>query len=596
MEPYQENLRIDGEYSHACAADCVNGIFVGRAHGGVITFRGIPFAKPPVGPLRWKEPVRVSAAGEADPADGASAVTDGAAPADLAEAPGAASSAADPADGASSAAGGKPVFQAYYNGSSPIQTKLDSERASMYHQSEDCLYLNVWTAEGFAGQKRAVMVFIHGGSYGWGGTADPIYDGHNFVKDHPEIVLVTVAYRTGIAGFIDFSEVPGGEEYATSGNLGLLDQICALEYVQENIRSFGGDPENVTIFGESAGAGSVSLLPLIPAAKGLFSKVIAESGSVALSYSRKECLAFTRKLRTLTGAKNMEELVALSEEQLMAVNQKLNDENNFPERDGVVLPEDVYGAYERGAAFSVPMMIGTNADELRYWIQDVGGVRKYRLLSNITYESMLKAMKQEDRERAEEFLSLQAAEGATERPWQITEFCNEMMFRLPALRQAEGHAAWGNPVYMYYWKYPSSLPDMGACHAVELAYVFNNPQEIIYTGEGVNQELASQVQEMWANFALRGDPSTDEVLWEPYSADSRRTMILDEETRMTTDLMENGRVLLWPLLDYGFNGNPQGITLNVPFVYKSATKAVAALAGLGSVLAITWKLARKFRK
>ncbi len=611
MDNFRENLRIEGEYNHEYAADCVNGIFVGRAHSGVVTFRGIPFAKPPVGPLRWKDPVPVDPAAVSGPAEAAEAAGTASSEQDQAGASsaqeaGAASSAQDPAGATSSeqvSAGAasaetarKPVFQAYYNGSSPIQTRLDSERASMYHQSEDCLYLNVWTAEGFAGQNRAVMVFIHGGSYGWGGTADPIYDGHNFVKAHPEIVMVTIAYRTGIAGFIDFSEVPGGEEYISSGNLGLLDQICALEYVQENIRSFGGDPENVTIFGESAGAGSVSLLPLIPAAKGLFSKVIAESGSISLTYSRKDCQAFTRKLRALTGAKNMKELVALSEEQLKAVNQKLNDENNFPERDGVVLPEDLYGAYERGAALSVPMMIGTNADELRYWIQDVGGVRKYRLLSNIAYESMLKHMKKEDRQRAEQFLNLQAAEGATERPWQITEFCNEIMFRLPAIRQATAHAAWGNPVYMYYWKYPSSLPDMGACHAVELAYVFNNPQEIIYTGEGVNKELASQVQQMWANFALRGDPSTEEVLWEPYSADARRTMILDEEIRMTTDLMENGRVLLWPLLDYGFNGNPQGFTLNIPFVYKSASVAVAALAGLGSALAITWKVTRKLRK
>ena len=149
---------------------------MGREREGIVAFRGIPFAQPPVGSLRWKEPVPT-------------AESDG-------------------------------VFEAVHNGPSPIQTKLESERASFYEQSEDCLYLNVWTAAGYEGQKRAVMAFIHGRAYGWGGTADPLYDGHNFVAAHPEIVLVTVAYRTGLAGFMDFSAVPGGEAYAKSGNLG----------------------------------------------------------------------------------------------------------------------------------------------------------------------------------------------------------------------------------------------------------------------------------------------------------------------------------------------------------------------------------------
>ena len=127
METYRPNRRIEGAYDSGVSAACLNGTFVGRETEGVVAFRGIPFALPPVGALRWREPVPVPAA-----------------------------------DG---------VFEAYANGPSPIQTKLDSERASFYEQSEDCLYLNVWTAKGYEGQERAVMVFIHGGSYGWGGTA-----------------------------------------------------------------------------------------------------------------------------------------------------------------------------------------------------------------------------------------------------------------------------------------------------------------------------------------------------------------------------------------------------------------------------------------
>ena len=540
MEAYEPNRRIEGAFDRSTAAVCLNGTFVGREKEGIAAFRGIPFALPPVGRLRWKEPVPVTSS-----------------------------------DG---------VFEAYHNGPSPVQTKLESERASFYEQSEDCLYLNVWTAKGYEGQGRAVMVFIHGGSYGWGGTADPLYDGHNFVSAHPEIVLVTIAYRTGLAGFMDFSEVPGGEAYPTAGNLGLLDQICALQYIQANIRSFGGDPSKVTVFGESAGGGSVSLLPLIPAAKGLFSRVIAESGSVALTYSRKECLTLTRMLLKETGARRMEDLVSLSPDEFRRVNEKLNQYNNFPERDGVVLPEDLYGAYERGDAQPVEMMLGTNADELRYWILDLGGVHPYRLMSNVMLAGTMKQISRRDRKRVEAFLLIQPGTDPADRPWKITELYNELLFRLPAIRQGQTHAANGNPVYMYYWRYPSSLPDLGACHAVELAYVFNNLDETIYTGEGINGKLAAEVQRMWVNFALTGDPSTEDHLWEPYSVKARKTMVFDDEIFQKINLHETGRRLLYPLLEYRFNGNYTAVTAGVPKTAVIIAAAAAAGAGLAGLL------------
>ena len=544
METYRKNSAITGEYDTEAAAVCVNGTFVGTEKDGVIEFRGIPFAQPPVGKLRWKDPVPVTAS-----------------------------------DG---------VYEAYHNGSSPIQTKLDSERASLYHQSEDCLYLNVWTAAGYAGQKRAVMVFIHGGNYGWGGTADPLYDGHNFVKAHPEVVLVTIAYRVGIMGFVDLSTVPGGEAYPTAGNLGLLDQICALRYIQSNIGEFGGDSGNVTVFGESAGAGSVSLLPLIPAAKGLFTKVIAESGSVALTYSRKECRKITDMLLKETGAKTMRELADLPIEKIIKANEKLNDCNNFPERDGIVLPEDLYEAYENGESFPVRMVIGTNADELRYWIQDVGGIAHYRVMSRILLPGILRQMKDMDRRRVYSFLRYMSHRESL-LTWRITELFNELLFRLPAIRQGQAHAAHGNPVYMYYWKYPSSLPYMGACHAVELAYVFNNLTETIYTGDNINAELAAQVQQMWVNFAVTGDPSVDGIEWEPYTAESRQTMILDTASHIEDDLNRRERRLLMPLLDYRINGNYIAAPTEIP----SGVKFGAAAAGIGLAMLVLW---RSFRK
>ncbi|MBP5288720.1 MAG: carboxylesterase family protein [Clostridia bacterium] len=536
-EIYQPNNPITGDYDVNCAAVCKNGAFVGIVNEGVTAFRGIPFAEPPVGPLRWKEPMPASAR--------------------------------------------EGVFEALHNGPTAIQTELDSERASFYHQSEDCLYLNVWTAKDFVGAKRPVMVFIHGGNYGWGGTADPLYDGHNFVASHPEIVLVTIAYRVGIFGFMDFSSVPGGEAFPKSGNLGLLDQICALRYIRENIESFGGDPDNVTIFGESAGAGSVSLLPLIPAAKGLFSRVIAESGSIALTYSREEMQPLTRQLLKHSGAKTMADLCALSEAELKKINEKVGQTNNFPERDGIVLPMDLYAAYKNGEAYPVDMLIGTNADELRYWILDLGGLAPFRQTGYLMYEGVMKQFDKQDRRRVNEFLRLQAKKGITSKPYQVTELFNELLFRLPAVSQGEMHAANGNRVYQYYWTYPSSIPHLKACHAVELAYVFGNLRETIYTGENPREELSETVRQMWTNFARTGDPSIEGTVWTPYTARDRGTMLLGEKIGLEKDWRETERKYLLPLLRYRINGNSLNLTAGLnKFLITAAIVAGVSAAAL----------------
>ena len=278
-DSYGVNQLITGEYDAALSAKCHNGIFVGKSEGDVLAFRGIPFAKPPVGELRWKAP------------EAAEDCTD--------------------------------VFESYYNGKSPIQTEWPSEQASYYPQGEDCLYLNLWKNQAGPTEKKPVMVFFHGGAYGWGGTVDPLYDGRNFVTKQSDIILVTVGYRTGLMGFVDLSYLEGGEDFPDAPNLGLLDQIEALRWVQKNIAAFGGDPDNVTIFGESAGGGSASLLPIIPQAKGLFRRAIAESGSVVLTFSKEECRDFTRRLIREAGTKKMSDLMALSEEQLQKIRKSL---------------------------------------------------------------------------------------------------------------------------------------------------------------------------------------------------------------------------------------------------------------------------------
>lgn len=538
------NRPVIGEYDSGAAARCSNGTFVGVRDGAVVAYRGIPFAMPPVGGLRWKNPV------PAEDRDG--------------------------------------VYEAFYFGKSPIQTEWPSEAGSYYPQGEDCLTLNVWASAAGPAEGRTVMVFFHGGSYGWGAASDPIYDGHNLAEKFPDIVLVTAEYRTGIMGFIDFSSVPGGEDFKTSGNLGLLDQVCALRWVRKNIRAFGGDPENVTIFGESAGAGSVSLLPLIAGTEGLFRRVIAQSGSVALTSSREECRNLTRRLLKLTGCGNMDELMALDEAALMQANVKLNYYNNFPERDGIVLPVDLYGAWERKALKDIDLLIGTNADESRYWIREMGyyvriipGFALYKHGGRVMFENNLARLSDREKSSVKSFMAAQKGRMV----WRITEFNNEVLFRLPAAEQAVRHTRSGGRSYVYYWTMPCADVQFGACHAIELSYVFSNPQETIYTGGLYDEKLAETVQEMWVRFARTGDPATPEYPWEPYTPHSRMTMLLGKSIHMESDLMGEQRKWLHPLLRHYFNGCFAQLDLNVPHVRKAAG-LLAALAMIVIVLLI----------
>ena len=202
--------------------------------------------------------------------------------------------------------------------------------------------------------------------------------------------------------------------------------------------------------------------------------------------------------------------------------------------------------------------------------------------------STLKQLAKADKARAKSFIELQKSKGLRGKTWRITEFFNELIFRLPAIRQGEAHAKNGNRVFLYYWDQPSAIPDLKACHAVELAYVFNNTEDTIYTGGGVNKELARQAQKMWVNFAVNGDPSTDNVKWEPYSETSRSTMILGQNTRVEKDWKEQERKCLTPLLKYNLNGNSAAPSVDIK---KILIIAGAVIAAVGSAV-LLWLLFR----
>lgn len=482
-----------------------NGNMIGTVENDVASFKGVPFAKPPVGDLRWKKP----------------------------EAP-------EPST--------EDVDATEY-GKAALQTVWHSEEASFNEKSEDCLTLNIWTkSANEPDAKKPVMVFIHGGAHGWGGSSDPLYDGQNFVEANgDDVILVTVNYRLNMLGFIDFSSVPGGEEFPDAPWLGLYDNIRALEWIQENIEQFGGDPNNVTIFGESAGGAQVSLLPLMEEAQGLFHKVIAESGSVYLTTSKEDCQLLTEIIMEKTGAKNMDDLMALNEEEINElVTYTLDYEDpendiyggvyNYPMRDGTVLPAtamELCEAYAESPAKDIIYLTGTNENEYNYWLGEMTGKDEPGALPTeedyeiyyYSYEDSLDSMIEEGVEDMQEFKTLLEERGITEKIWQSTEFINEAIFRIPAVTTAENHAG---STYMYYWKQPSNIDDYGACHAVELAYVLNNLDETIFTGPDPDPELAKKVQEAWVSFAKTGKPQVEgEPEWPEYDSETRATMFIN---------------------------------------------------------------------
>ena len=496
---YGENKTIEGDYPDSLAVEAANGIFVGECDSNLLVFKGIPYALQPTGERRWRDP-------KPEPDS-------------------------------------RLVREAKYFGHSAIQQRFQGNAASLYPQGEDCLTLNVWTvADGMRTARRPVMVWIHGGSYVSSGSVNPRDWGDKFVKAHPEVVFVSLNYRLGLLGFLDLSELPDGKDYAKSGNLGILDQIEALRWIKRNIAAFGGDPDNVTIFGHSAGAGSVSLLASIDEAQGLFRRAIMQSGSVAFTSSREDCQRLTKRVLDATGAKTVADLQALSQEDIIALNDEVGRFFRFPERDGVVIPEDPYSRFD-GFNASIEMLIGSTSDETLYWVDAMGGEEKFEMAVQLWYRYISMSLDSAQRENADRFIDVVPKD----KPWPVAELLNDLMFRGPAIEMAQRHATSGGRTYMYYWNKPLSDPIYGACHGAEVSYVLNTGRQI-KGGDRHNPALAADVQQMWVNFAVTGNPSTPAHYWPAYDPTQRATMMLGDTIRVVNDPLSEQRRLIAPLM------------------------------------------------
>lgn len=524
----------EGEYT----VKCQNGFFVGakEAATGVISFKGIPFAQQPVGALRWKAPLPPKKS--------------------------------------------KEIFEAKEYGDVPLQ-HVSGYSPDLVDQpnGENCLNVNVWTAD-LKTKKKPVMFFIHGGAYGWEAARSVFYDMQYMVKENPDIVLVTMDYRLNSLGFFDLSKVPDGKIYKSkdfkdSGYLGVLDTIAALKWTKKNIEAFGGDPDNITVFGESAGGGLTSIMLVAKPAKGLFKRAIVQSGALNLTMDQEtiDKMGQTEALMQATGAKNMDDLMALKKEDILRAwdldsgrmgaegATKIENLNNHPLRGGnSIIVEDPLTELRKGASKDVDVMIGTMADEWRYWISLMPGPVRDRIAYVDKFNKIkLKQWQAQVGLEKEQYIDqyFQVARNKKDQwdeqfpgIWQRFELVNDVAFRVPSIKMAENHCQAGGKgkTYMYYFAKESDLADWpGAPHATELPYVFNNPAlggTDLYGN--VDPVLAKKICRAWANFARTGNPSVDDFVWEPYEVQLRKTMTVgnDKVLRMVEKPLDEQRCLV----------------------------------------------------
>ena len=485
---YGENRRINGDYDKELAVKCINGTFVGVKEGDIIAYKGIPFVgEQPVGKNRYKKPVPFR--------------TD------------------------------EGVYEAYHFGKGSLQPETPDDAGALAVLGEDCLYLNIWKNAADTSGKKPVMVWIHGGGFTQGSTINPLYDGFNFVRDNGEVILVTIAYRLGGLGFLHLSHLPDGAEYPDSQNLGIMDQMMALKWVHENIEGFGGDPENVTIFGESAGGGSVTVLPLIPEARGYFRRVIAQSGTPVFTSSTEEAIAAANELLAELNCKTVAELCALPPEQVAVAAGMLLGLRDWPERDGNLIPLDPYDAYLRGEAKEIDFLEGCNKDEMGQFAYFMGP-KDFTDYFNMRYDYRFSTMSPEDVEKAKSFMDNTAGN----RFHKTFKFGDQVFFLAPVFRMSENHTAAGGRTYHYLFRVETSIPYFLSGHAAELPAVFNNPQDTFFSGRPYDDAFIHTMQRMWVNFAMKGDPSlTAEesptgkaILWDLYNSETKPIMVFDE--------------------------------------------------------------------
>lgn len=485
----------------------------GEKRENLFLFKGVPYACPPIGPLRWAPPK------EKEPWKG--------------------------------------IIEAKEYGCICPQPEFEFFKGMSFRerQSEDCLYLNIYTP-GIDGKKRPVMVWIHGGAFTIGSSSHPLYrKGKMAIRG--DVVLVTINYRLGPFGFLRLKEIGNGK-IGSTGNEGLLDQICAIKWVRENIEVFGGDPDNITLFGESAGAISIASLLAMEGSQGLFKKVVLQSVSVDALFDRETSNFYAREFLKISGVdeEDVEKLREFSPEELIksaeVLLRKTGELTVFsPTIDGETLKDRPLNLMEKERIKDLPLLVGTNANEWNLFV-----------FTNPKMMSMdmddLKRMigKTFPSRKAEEIIRYYYGklknEGSEPEAWMIySRFMTDTFFLLPTLRTVEKWVSSGSPVFLYFFDWPSPLfgGKLGACHTIELGFLFGNYDERFFGSGKDADELSEKMQDAWTSFARSGNPSCESLgVWPDYGKDGK-VMILGKRCYLAEDLHRETREFYSSLME-----------------------------------------------
>jgi len=481
----------------------------GSEGGGIFSFKGVPYAAPPLGRLRFQPPAVL-----------------------------------EPWIGVRDTRRPGPVpIQA----SLPILSFLNAGGA---RQSEDCLYLNVWSP-GLDDARRPVLVWIHGGGFLIGAGSTPVYSGHD-LAERGDMVVVTINYRLGGLGFLHLNEV--------------RDQIAALDWVHENIAAFGGDPGNVTVCGQSAGAMSIGALLGAPRARPLFHRAICQSGAAenCLSQERAntiaECFLGELGLRRPTPRT----LEKLSVKQILRAQGAVNRRHGnlvelmvlAPCVDGDVVPEPPLDAVRKGKSREIPLLIGTTLDEWKLFTpldSVVPRLAEKQLLARFRDILGQNGSSAPDAKlAAREYREAVRVRGGDTSPFGVwSAYQSARVFHYPAANLAEQHSDAGGTAYSYLfsWGLPAMKSVLGSCHAMDLPFIFglsNHPLVRPFAGlAAASDRLSHRMQDAWIGFASSGDPSHSELpKWDRYDSEHRATMLLDRECFIADAPLEAERRLL----------------------------------------------------
>jgi para-nitrobenzyl esterase len=410
---------------------------------------------------------------------------------------------------------------------------------------EDCLALNVWTPA-LDDARRPTMVWIHGGAYTMGSGSDPQYDGGSFTREG--VVYVSINYRLHALGFLYLDEL--FDDATGTGNLGIMDQIAALEWVRDNIAAFGGDPDNVTIFGESAGGMSVGTLLGTPSSKGLLHRAVVQSGGACHHLSAESATRVTARTLEMLGVRagDWGALRAVSPERLVTVateiaqfqhEELLSEEPKgmrlayAPVVDGTTRMDRADRIVAEGGARDIELMVGDCEDEYRLFLFGMGEAMA-QLIPDPDVEAFLPG-----HTRDEIFKVYGAGREASSVRDLAAAVATDGVFAIPSIRLAEAQIAAGGSVRMFRFSWPTPVLEgkVGACHAIDLPFVFDALAFWTgFVGPDAPQSLATDIHSAWVRFATTGDPSGGNLGdWPRYDVARRAVMVFDEHSRVIDD-------------------------------------------------------------